>query len=118
VSATNAAAALAEISAEWEAEDAAASAALHDPTPQAGDTRPRRATDYRGLSTGENDFQRHMSMHGSAGYPIRKIKGGRWIWQPFFGVKGAPVVYKTKREAVAAVEAFLYILRDKSAGRI
>lgn len=94
-----------------------ASARLHDQTRQPGDNRDRYATDYAGLSTQENDFQRHMSRWGSDGYPVRKI-GRSWQWVAFCGVKGAPTVYKTKRECVAAVEAFLAVLRNKSAGRL
>lgn len=65
----------------------------------------------------EQDFMRHMSMHGSAGYPVQKIGRG-WHWMDFWGVKGAPVVYKTKREAVAAVKRYIDILTDKAAGRL
>jgi hypothetical protein len=69
------------------------------------------------LTEGENSILRHTSMWGSDGYPVAKI-GSRWQWIEMFGVKGAPVVYRTKREAVAAFEAFLDILLDKAAGRI
>ena len=65
----------------------------------------------------ERDFHRHVTMWGSAGYPVQKI-GRAWHWVDFWGVKGAPTVYKTKREAVAAVERYLTILCDKEAGRL
>ena len=70
------------------------------------------------LSEAENNFQRHISRFGSKGYPVHKIGSRRWIWADFWGVKGAPVVYRTKRAAVAAVELYLEILCDRSAGRI
>lgn len=34
------------------------------------------------------------------------------------GVRGAPTVYRTKRECVEAIERYLDILRDKMAGRL
>lgn len=67
----------------------------------------------------ERDFQRHMSRWGSDGYPVRKVgRGSRWIWDDCWGVKGPPVVYRTKRAAFEAVEAYLGILCDKAAGRL
>lgn len=72
---------------------------------------------YQNLSQAENDFLRHISMWGSAGYPVRKLGRG-WIVSDFWGVKGPPKVYRTKREVVAYVELFLEILRDKAAGRL
>lgn len=69
------------------------------------------------LTSNERSWLNHMVMWGSAGYPVRKVGRG-WHWEEFFGVKGAPTVYKTKREAVAAVERFEEILLDKLAGRL
>lgn len=69
------------------------------------------------ISRSELDFLAHMMMWGSAGYPVRKVGNGRWIWDDFLGVKGAPTVYKTKRDAVAAVERYIDILIDRKAGR-
>jgi hypothetical protein len=70
------------------------------------------------LTESENRFLSHMSMWGSAGYPVRKVGTGRWIWDEFHGVKGAPVVYRTKRDCVDAIETYIGVLCDKSAGRI
>jgi len=81
------------------------------------DNRERYATDHAALSTGENDILRHWSRWGSDGYPIRKM-GRHWHWVESFGVKGAPVVYKTKRQAVAAFERYVAILIERSAGRL
>ena len=69
------------------------------------------------LTQNERQFLNHMSMWGSDGYPVSKIRS-RWHWHEFYSINGAPTVYKTKREAVAAVEAYLDILRDKCAGRL
>jgi len=68
------------------------------------------------LTKAENDFLRHMMMWGSSGYPVQKVGRG-WHWVEFWGVKGTPTVYKTKREAVAAVERYISILIDQKAGR-
>ena len=74
------------------------------------------ATHSPHLSTAENDFLQHMMRFGSDGYPIQKIKRS-WHWMEFWGVKCAPTVYKTKREAMAAVERYVDILVDRVAGR-
>ena len=62
---------------------------------------------YIGLSIAEGDFLAHMSRWGSDGYPIAKTGSGRWIWREAFGVNGSPKVYRTKRDATAAVELYL-----------
>ncbi len=69
------------------------------------------------LTEGENQFLQHNSRWGSAGWPIQKVKGG-WIWTEFFGVKGAPTVYKTKKAAGEAIERYIEVLLDKLAGRV
>jgi hypothetical protein len=69
------------------------------------------------LSQAESQFLNHMMMFGSDGYPVQK-KGRNWFWTEFYGVKGAPTTYKTKRECVAAIELYIDILCDKKAGRI
>ena len=71
----------------------------------------------RGISDNERQWLGHMTMWGSDGYPVRKVGRG-WIFDDFFGVKGTPTVYRTKRQATAAVEAFEGILIDAIAGRI
>jgi hypothetical protein len=76
------------------------------------------ATFSPNLSEGENQILQHVGRWGSDGYPVRKLSAGRWIWDESFGVKGAPVVYKTKRAAVQAFERFVDVLIDRHAGRI
>ena len=71
----------------------------------------------RGVTPDERALLNHVSRWGSDGYPVQKI-GSRWHWRDWRSVKGAPVVYRTKREAVAAFEAFYQIVLDASAGRI
>ena len=71
---------------------------------------------YRHLSEDENGLLVHVSMWGSTGYPVNKI-GRKWSWS-FRGIKGPPVVFKTKREAVASFEAYYSILLDRAAGRV
>lgn len=69
------------------------------------------------LSQAESDFLGHVMMFGSEGYPVRKV-GRAWHWQDFWGVKGAPTTYKTKRDAFAAVGRYIEVLLDKHAGRV
>ena len=73
---------------------------------------------YKTLNQAENDFLRHITMWGSAAYPTQKVGNGKWIWREFWGVKGAPTVYKTKKACVEAIERYMDILRDKAAGRL
>lgn len=72
----------------------------------------------RGITDNEKELLGHISKWGSDGYPVRKVGAGKWIWFEFFGCKGAPTVYKTKREAFQAFEAYQDILLDALAGRI
>lgn len=69
------------------------------------------------LNQNERSFLNHMMRWGSNGHPVRKLGSGRWIWDEFCGVKGAPTVYRTKRECSEAIERYIDILVDKSAGR-
>lgn len=69
------------------------------------------------LSQAESNFLRAIMMWGASAYPVQKM-GNRWFWTEFWGVKGAPTSYKTKREAVGAVERYVDILIDRKAGRI
>lgn len=64
------------------------------------------------LSENERSVVSHIAMWGSDGYPVHKLGKG-WVWGPFFGINGPPVIFKTKREAVASFEAFhdLLLLR-------
>lgn len=86
-------------------------------TARGKDNRQRRESDSLNLTTGEIDLLNHISMWGSTAYPVQKF-GRNWQWVEFWGVKGAPTVYKTKREAVAAFELFMDVLRDRLAGRL
>ena len=70
------------------------------------------------LNEDETRFLAHMVRWGSEGYPIRKAGNRRWLWEPFCGIQGSPLVYPTKRAAIAAIEAYLDILIDKKAGKI
>lgn len=65
------------------------------------------------LTQAERNILRHWSMYGSDGYPIQKVSGNRWIWNEWYGVKGAPVVYKTKRDVTAAIEVYISFLINK-----
>ena len=69
------------------------------------------------LSDDERDLMNHITRFGSDGYPINKTCRG-WSWGPWRGIKGPPVIYRTKREAVASFEAYHTILLDRNAGRI
>ena len=69
------------------------------------------------LTENEAQFLNHVMMFGSDGYPIQKSRRG-WLWIEFFGCKGAPIVYKTKRDCVEAVGRYIDILIDKKAGRL
>jgi hypothetical protein len=70
----------------------------------------------RGLTQDERDLLTHISMWGSAGYPVKKL-GTKWTWS-YRSINGPPVLFKTKREAVASFEAFHQVLIDAFAGRI
>ena len=76
------------------------------------------ATFSSNLSDAENHFMQHIQRFGSDAYPIRKVGNGKWIWTEFWGVEGAPTVYRTKREGFAAIERYLEVLLDKIAGRL
>ena len=71
----------------------------------------------RGLTDDEKQLLGHVTRWGSDGYPIRKYSKG-WMWGPFLSIQGPPVVFKTKREAIASFEAFEQVLIDAKAGRI
>jgi hypothetical protein len=71
------------------------------------------------LNEHEERFLGHISRWGSDGYPIVKLHSGGWVWESgFCGITGPPIVYKTKKAAVAYVEAYIAILLDKKAGRL
>ena len=70
----------------------------------------------RGLTEDERFLIVHVTHWGSGGYPVCKLGPG-WIWE-FRSIKGPPVVFKTKREAVGSFEAFYEVILDAKAGRI
>ena len=76
-------------------------------------TEPTR----RGLTEDERALLTHISRWGSDGYPVRRVGRG-WMWGEWRSIKGPPVIFRTKREAVASFEAFESILIDAYAGRI
>ena len=63
------------------------------------------------LTTDERDLMTHISRWGSDGYPIRKLKRG-WIWE-YRGIKGPPLIFKTKRESIQSFEAFHRTLLER-----
>lgn len=67
-------------------------------------------TTTRTLTADETALLSHVTMFGSDGYPLQKVKSG-WTWG-YRGVQGPPVVFRTKREAAASLEAFLAVLRE------
>lgn len=69
----------------------------------------------RGINEDEQALMTHVTMWGSDGYPVRKC-GRKWTWD-YRSLK-CPVLYRTKREAVASFEAYWDILLDAKAGRI
>jgi hypothetical protein len=63
----------------------------------------------RPLSDDDRALMTHISLWGSTGYPVRRL-GSRWTWD--YRSLSAPGVYKTRREAVAAFETYMAVLRD------
>ena len=64
----------------------------------------------RQLTEDERGMLRHLSMWGSDGYPIRKLKCRCWTWD--FRAVHSPTTYPTKREALAAFERYVELLDD------
>lgn len=65
----------------------------------------------RPLTEDERALIHHARMYGSDGYPIARYKRSGWTWS-FLSVKGPPTVFRTKREAVVSLEAFIDVLRE------
>lgn len=63
------------------------------------------ARDLQPLSEDERALMQHITMWGSKGYPIER-RGRGWVWRSWRGVKGSPIVYKTRAEAVRAFEGW------------
>ena len=76
----------------------------------------RTASYYDVLTDSEYAFFDHTIRWGSDGYPVVKASR-KWFWVEAFGIKGSPAPYKTKREAFAAVEAYLETLRERISER-
>ena len=64
----------------------------------------------RTLTEDERALLRHVGMWGSEGYPIQKF-ARKWSWGGFLSIKGSPIMFKTKREAIASFEAYYAFLR-------
>lgn len=68
------------------------------------------------LATSERETLDHVMMFGSDSYPIHKLRS-RWLVDRFFGNEVTVRTFKTKAEAIEAVEQYLEGLRNKKAGR-
>jgi hypothetical protein len=69
------------------------------------------------LSTNQKFCLTHISMFGSAAYPIRKA-AGKWFVDGIRGCGACPTAFKTKKEAVAQFEKYHDLLLDYNAGRV
>ncbi len=69
------------------------------------------------LTEGQKFCLGHISMFGSAAYPIRKI-GHKWFVMGIRGCGACPTAFNTKREAVSQFEKYYDLLLDYNAGRI
>jgi hypothetical protein len=76
------------------------------------------AKQMENLTQAQSDILNHISMWGSDGYPVRKVRAGKWIIESFFGWQAPPTVFKTKGAANAQFEACMDLLRDYHAGRV
>jgi len=65
---------------------------------------------YRPLTDTERWLVGHVTMFGSDGYPVRKMKSGKWHWE--CRELHAPQFFKTRREAVAHFERYQDMLHD------
>lgn len=70
----------------------------------------------RGVTDDEHSLITHVTRWGLDGYPVKKLGRG-WTWN-YRTIQGPPVMFKTKREAVASFEAYYDVLLDALAGRI
>lgn len=69
--------------------------------------------DYPNLTVNEREWLEWVVVRGHR--PIHRIPGG-WTWVEFMGVRGAPLVYKSRRAAVAAVNACADAMRERGRG--
>ena len=79
--------------------------------------RSRMSAVYPRMTEAQENFMRHIGRWGSSAYPVQKI-GRNWQWIEFCSIPGAPTVYKTKHECVAAIENYVDFLHDLAAGRL
>jgi hypothetical protein len=70
------------------------------------------------LNEDEQAILNHWGRWGSDGYPVSRVGSHHWTWGPWRSIQGPPVVFPTKRAAVASFEAYIAILIDKKAGRL
>lgn len=70
------------------------------------------------LNEDESALLSHITRWWSDGYPVSRVGSHHWTWGPWRTIKGPPVVFPTKREAVASFEAYLAILEDRKAERL
>jgi hypothetical protein len=72
------------------------------------------------LTERESFILNHITRFGSEGYPVQKVSSRHWSWNYGNGedMHSCPVVFPTKKQAVASFEGHLEILRDKKAGRL
>lgn len=65
------------------------------------------------LTKEENELLGHITMFGSAGYPIRKDKKGKWWVDRMFGAGGFPTPFTTKKKATEQFEQYCELLLEK-----
>lgn len=65
------------------------------------------------LTEDEKSLMTHISRFGSDGYPVAKVGSHHWVWGPFRSIKGAPVVFPTKKQAVQSFENYMDSLRAR-----
>jgi hypothetical protein len=80
-------------------------------------TTAQMAVEAGRISEDERDLLTHVSMWGSDGYPVTKVGSRHWTWS-WRGSVNCPVVFPTKRQAVASFESYYAILLDRLAGRL
>ncbi len=54
----------------------------------------------------------HVQMFGANGYPVERL-GRRWVFRDWRTVRGPPVMFRTKRAAVAQFEAWEALALDR-----
>lgn len=62
------------------------------------------------MTPAEERFLGFLTRWGRDAYPVAKV-GGAWRWIDFMAVPGPSTAYRTREEALAAIDAFLAVLR-------